>query len=119
MGYWKGSGFAVLLDMISALISGGFTTAGIDKANKGSGGSSNQVFIAINPRKINPQEFIDNALNETIAQIKSAVPAKEKGEIFFPGENPEQSVKTRKENMELGIPVDDKVWEKVKALAGF
>jgi 3-dehydro-L-gulonate 2-dehydrogenase len=37
--------------MISALVSGGLTTAGIDKTNKGSGGSSNQVFIAINPSK--------------------------------------------------------------------
>jgi 3-dehydro-L-gulonate 2-dehydrogenase len=114
MGYWKGSGFAVLLDMISALLSGGLTTAGIDKANKGSGGSSNQIFIAINPLKINTQDFIDNALSETITQIKSSVPAKEGGEIFFPGE---QSVKTRKENTELGIPVDDVVWAKVKALA--
>ena len=114
MGYWKGSGFAVMLDLFSALLSGGLTTAGIDKANKGSGGSSNQVFIAINPQKINMQEFIDHALAETIVQIKSSVPAKEGDEIFFPGE---QSVKTRKENSQLGIPVDEKVWEKVKSLA--
>lgn len=114
MGYWKGSGFAVMLDLVSALASGGLTTAGIDKANKGSGGSSNQVFIAINPLKINTQEFIDHALSETITQIKSSVPAKEGGEIFFPGE---QSVKTRKENSELGIPVDERVWVKVKELA--
>ena len=113
-GYWKGSGFAVLLDILSALLSGGLTTAGIDKINKGSGGSSNQIFIAINPLKINTQEFIDNALNETITQIKSSVPAKENGEVFFPGEN---SAKTRNENMELGIAVDDKVWAKVKELA--
>ena len=113
-GYWKGSGFAVLLDIFSALLSGGLTTAGIDKINKGSGGSSNQIFIAINPLKINTQEFIDNALNETITQIKSSVPAKENGEVFFPGEN---SAKTRNENMELGIAVDDKVWAKVKELA--
>ena len=113
-GYWKGSGFAVLLDIFSALLSGGLTTAGIDKINKGSGGSSNQIFIAINPLKINTQEFIDNALNETITQIKSSVPAKENGEVFFPGEN---SAKTRNENIALGIPVDDKVWAKVKELA--
>src|SRR6478752_532954 len=113
-GYWKGSGFAVMLDLISALLSGGLTTAGIDKANKGSGGSSNQIYIAINPLKINTQEFIDNALSETITQIKSSVPAKENGEVFFPGEN---STKTRNENNELGIPVDEKVWSKVKELA--
>ena len=115
IGYWKGSGFAVMLDLFSALLSGGLTTAGIDKVNKGSGGSSNQVYIAINPLMINTQEFVDLALHETISQIKHAVPAKENGQIFFPGEN---SVKTRNENLKIGIPVDDKVWNKVIELAG-
>ncbi|MDD2305520.1 MAG: 3-dehydro-L-gulonate 2-dehydrogenase [Prolixibacteraceae bacterium] len=114
MGFWKGSGFAVMLDLISALLSGGLTTAGIDKAGKGSCGSCCQIFIAIDPRKINTQEFIDQALQETIEQLKSSVPADENGEIFYPGE---QSLKTRQENMELGIPVDDGIWANVKALA--
>jgi 3-dehydro-L-gulonate 2-dehydrogenase len=114
MGYWKGSGFAVLLDIISSLLSGGLTTAGIDKFDKGSCGSCCQVFIAIDPLKINTQEFIDNALSETIVQLRSSVPAKENSEIFYPGE---QSLKSRKENMELGIPVDDGIWAKVKELA--
>jgi 3-dehydro-L-gulonate 2-dehydrogenase len=114
MGYWKGSGFAVLLDLISALLSGGLTTAGIDKFDRGSCGSCCQVFIAINPLKINTQEFIDQTLNETIQQLKSSEPATEKGEIFYPGE---QSLKTRNENTELGIPVDDGIWARVKELA--
>ncbi len=114
-GYWKGSGFAILLDIISALLSNGLTTAGIDKAGKGSCGSCNQVFIAINPLKINSQEFIDAALNETIEQLKTSFPADENGEIFYPGE---RSLKTRTENMKSGIPVDDGVWAKVRNLAG-
>lgn len=114
MGMWKGSGFAIMLDLISALSSGGRTTAGIDKVGKGSGGGSNQIFIAVDASKINTQEFIDRALNETIEQIKSSVPAKENGEIYFPGE---QSMKTRNENRELGIPVDDGVWARIRELA--
>ncbi len=114
IGYWKGSGFAVMLDLVSALLSGGLTTAGMDKANKGSGGSSNQIYMAVNPLKIDTQAFVDHAINETITQIKSSVPAKENGEVFFPGE---QSAKTRKENDQLGIPVDDKVWAKVVELS--
>lgn len=114
IGFWKGSGFAVMLDIFSSLLSGGLTTAGIDKAGKGSCGSCCQVFISINPLKINTQEFIDKALSETIIQIKSSVPAEENREIFYPGE---QSLKSRKENMESGIPVDDGIWSKVKALA--
>jgi len=113
-GYWKGSGFAILLDIMSALLSKGFSTAGIDKAGKGSCGSCNQVFIAIDPLKINTQEFIDNILEETIRQLKFSEPAKENGEIYYPGE---RSLKTRLINLELGIPVDEEVWEKVKELA--
>lgn len=114
MGYWKGSGFAVMLDLISALLSGGLTTAAIDRAGLGSCGSCCQVFIAINPLKINSQEYIEQVLNETIHQLKTSVPADENGEIFYPGE---QSLKKRRENLELGIPVDDGIWSKVKELA--
>jgi 3-dehydro-L-gulonate 2-dehydrogenase len=114
MGYWKGSGFAILLDIISSLLSGGLTTAGIDKYDKGSCGSCCQVFIAIDPLKFNTKEFVENAINETIEQIKNSVPVKENSGIYYPGE---QSLRTRKENMELGIPVDPGVWEKVKELA--
>jgi len=114
MGYWKGSGFAILLDVIAALLSGGLTTAGIDQFGKGSCGSCCQVFIAIDPLKINTREFIDHALEQIIGQIKGSVPANDGGEIFYPGE---QSLRTRSENMELGIPVDDGVWAKVKELA--
>ena len=114
MGFWKGSGFAILLDVLASLLSGGLSTAAIDKFDKGSCGSCCQVFIAINPLKINTQELIDKVLSETITQIKLSVPVKENSEIFYPGE---QSLKTRIENLAMGIPVDDDVWAKVKELA--
>ena len=114
MGFWKGSGFAVLLDVLASLLSGGLSTAAIDKFDKGSCGSCCQVFIAINPLKINTQELIDKVLSETITQIKLSVPVKENSEIFYPGE---QSLKTRHENLAIGIPVDDGVWAKVRELA--
>jgi 3-dehydro-L-gulonate 2-dehydrogenase len=114
MGFWKGSGFAVLLDVLASLLSGGLSTAAIDKFDKGSCGSCCQVFIAINPLKINTQELIDKVLSETITQIKLSVPVTKNSEIFYPGE---QSLKTRHENLAIGIPVDDGVWAKVRELA--
>ena len=114
MGFWKGSGFAILLDVLASLLSGGLSTAAIDKFDKGSCGSCCQVFIAINPLKINTQELIDKLLSETITQIKTSVPVTKNSEIFYPGE---QSLKTRIENLAMGIPVDDDVWAKVKELA--
>ena len=112
-GYWKGSGFAILLDIISALLSNGLSTAGIDKTGKGSCGSCNQVFIAIDPLKINTQDFIDNVLNETIQQLKQSELAEGMSDIYYPGE---KSLKIRIENLKMGIPVDDRVWAKVKEL---
>ncbi|MEI6586356.1 MAG: 3-dehydro-L-gulonate 2-dehydrogenase [Sediminibacterium sp.] len=114
MGFWKGSGFAILLDVLASLLSGGLSTAAIDKFDNGSCGSCCQVFIAINPLKINTQELIDKVLSETITQIKTSVPVTKNSEIFYPGE---QSLKTRHENLAMGIPVDDGVWAKVKELA--
>jgi len=114
-GYWKGSGFAIMLDLFSALLSGGLTTAGVDKAGKGNCGRNSQVFIAFDPLRLNAPGFLEQAINETIEQLKSSVPANKGGNILYPGE---QSLKIRKENIELGIPVDDGVWMKVKELAG-
>ena len=114
MGYWKGSGFAVMLDLFSALLSGGLTTAKIDKAGLGSCGSCCQVFIAIDPLRFNSGEFVEQAIADTIAQIKSSEMAEGVNEIYYPGV---QSLKTRAENMKSGIPVDDGVWAKVMELA--
>jgi 3-dehydro-L-gulonate 2-dehydrogenase len=114
MGYWKGSGFAVMLDLFSAMLTGGLTTAEIDKAGKGSCGSCSQVFIAFDPIKFNAEGFLDQAIQGTIDQLKASIPVQEGGEIFYPGE---QSLRKRNENNELGIPVDDSVWAKVKELA--
>jgi len=104
-----------MLDLFSALLSGGLTTAGVDKAGKGNCGRNSQVFIAFDPLRLNAPGFLEQAINETIEQLKSSVPANKGGNILYPGE---QSLKIRKENIELGIPVDDGVWLKVKELAG-
>jgi len=112
----KGSGFAILLDLISALLSGGLTTAGIDKFDKGSCSSCSQVFIAIDPISFNSAEFVEKSIEDTIQQIKTSQLAEGINEIYYPGE---QSLKNRLENRELGIPVDDGIWARVKELAGF
>ena len=114
MGYWKGYGFAVMLGLFSAMLSGGLSTSKIDKAGWGSCGSCCQVFIAIDPNKFSSAEFIELAIADTVLQLKSSELAEGVNEIYYPGE---QSLKTRAENMKLGIPVDDGVWANVKELA--
>ncbi|HBF38416.1 MAG TPA: 3-dehydro-L-gulonate 2-dehydrogenase [Firmicutes bacterium] len=113
-GYWKGSGLAMVLDLVVAILSNGLATAGIDKLSKGgSCVGCSQIFIAINPYLAGGKEFVERTLNETIAQIKSAEPVKEGGAIYFPGE---LAAKTRKENTEQGIPVDEGIWNELLRL---
>lgn len=113
IGYWKGSGFAIVLDVIAALLAGGLATSGIDKVQEGSCGGCCQVFIAIDPNIAGGKEFAMHTVNETVEQIKASEPATEGGEVFFPGEI---AAKLRKENMEKGIPVDEGVWNDLLSL---
>lgn len=113
MGYWKGSGFAIVLDLIAAIISGGLATSGIDKKQEGGGSKYCQLFIAIDPNLAGGKEFVEATLNETIDQIKDTMPAVDGGEIFYPGEI---AMKLRNENLEKGIPVDEGVWKEVLSL---
>ena len=112
-GYWKGSGFAILLDTVAAILSNGLATSGIDKVQEGSCGGCSQIFIAIDPYVAGGKDFVERTLNETVTYVKTSEPAIAGGEIYYPGE---MSAKTRKENMEKGIPADDNVWNEILSL---
>ncbi|MCE2833536.1 MAG: 3-dehydro-L-gulonate 2-dehydrogenase [bacterium] len=116
MGYWKGSGFAMMLDLIGAILSGGRTTSEVDAYGKGSCGSCCQIFVAFDPTRFGNAESIREALEGTIRHLHGAKPVTPNGEIRYPGEG---TLRTRAENLLAGVPVDENTWEKVRALAGF
>jgi 3-dehydro-L-gulonate 2-dehydrogenase len=113
-GYWKGSSLAIMLDLFAGILSQGNTTASVDTAGYGNCGACSQVFIAIDPLKISNQAFIDQALETTIGQLHNAKPTEPGVQIQYPGE---RSLRTRKENQAMGVPVHEAVWERVKGLA--
>jgi 3-dehydro-L-gulonate 2-dehydrogenase len=115
MGYWKGSGFAIMLDLIGAILSGGRTTSQIDALGKGSCGSCCQLFVAFDPTRFGHADSIREAVEGTIRQLHNATPVTPDGGIRYPGEG---TLKTRAENLRLGVPVDEGTWAKVRALAG-
>jgi 3-dehydro-L-gulonate 2-dehydrogenase len=106
---------AIISYLFAGILSQGNTTASVDKAGYGNGGACSQVFIAIDPLKISNQAFLNQALEATINQIHHSKPAESGAKIQYPGEG---SLRTRKENQALGVPVHEAVWERVKALAG-
>lgn len=108
MGYWKGSGLSILLDMIIALLADGPTVTQIGA--QGSETGLSQVFIAIDPAKFGG----DSALVEDIvAHIHASHPAVPGHEVRCPGEGEHRA---RKENLEQGIPVDPGKWEQLLAM---
>lgn len=112
IGYWKGAGLSLLLDLLGTVLSSGLSTSEISKQSSDEYGIS-QVFIAIDLKKLPNFPAIESTLNQILSDYLSAKPVDEKTIIRYPGQN---ILKTRHENLEKGIPVNSKTWENIKAL---
>ncbi|MBB5338068.1 3-dehydro-L-gulonate 2-dehydrogenase [Tunturiibacter gelidoferens] len=109
VGYWKGSGLSLVLDMLAAMISGGLATHQIPRDPLRESGLS-QVFLAIDPTTIaDPQELsqIADAILDSLHQATPADPGKP---IRYPGQ---QTLQLREENLRLGVPVDPEIWHQL------
>jgi 3-dehydro-L-gulonate 2-dehydrogenase len=111
VGYWKGAGLALLLDILAAVLSGGFPTHEISKRKYEHGIS--QVFIAIDLSKLGTHSVISNTINQIIDDYHNSIRKSESVEILYPGE---RVLKTRKENLLNGIPVNKMIWNKIISL---
>lgn len=112
MGYWKGSGLSIVLDMIATLLSNGASVAEITQDHSDEYGVS-QVFIAIEVDKLIDGATRDAKLRRIIDFITSAERADEGVAIRLPGH---EFTHLREENRRNGITVDDRVWAKIQAL---
>ncbi|MFA5244259.1 MAG: 3-dehydro-L-gulonate 2-dehydrogenase [Pedobacter sp.] len=103
IGFWKGSGLSLMLDVLLTAITGGRSTAAIDSTVRESGVS--QIFLCLHQSDMHHQ-----LIEEIIRYTRSGTPAEPGGRILYPGEN---TLKTRKENELYGIPVNGKIWDEV------
>ena len=108
MGYWKGSGLSIVLDLIATVLTDGNSVSKIGTFGDEIG--LTQIMIAVDPTKFNTVEQTDAIVDEILADVKSSEPIKEGGEVLYPGE---LELKNIKENKEQGIPVVEEVWESV------
>ena len=111
IGYWKGAGLSLLLDILSTILSGGISTSEISKSGVEYGVS--QVFIAICLSKLSNYQSIENSVNEIINNLKQSEPENANTFIRYPGES---VVKIRGDNLKNGIPVNRKIWNKISGL---
>jgi 3-dehydro-L-gulonate 2-dehydrogenase len=97
IGYWKGSGLSLVLDMIAAILAGGLATHQIPKDPERETGIS-QFFLAIDPA----------GLGGDAAAISDGIVAST--DSRYPGR---RTLELRAENLALGVPVDESVWREV------
>lgn len=106
IGFWKGSGLSLMLDLLATLLSGGKSTSKISEHEKEWGVS--QVFICLKT----DTEQNERLINEILDYTKSSNPV-DGEQVSYPGEN---MLKTRERNLRDGIPVNEEIWERVLAM---
>jgi 3-dehydro-L-gulonate 2-dehydrogenase len=111
IGYWKGAGLALLLDIMATILAAGISTHEISKREVEHAVS--QVFIAIDTKKLSNYPAIDHAISDIIGDLKKSVPESTATAIRYPGE---RVLLTRTENLKNGIPVKKKVWDEIVLL---
>ncbi len=107
IGLWKGAGLSLLLDILAAVLSNGNAThhLGATKVDH----AMSQVFLCFYLPKLGISEYPEAQLDAIIDNLKSAAVFGD-NEVRYPGEN---ILKIRAENLQKGVPVDEKIWEKV------
>ena len=113
MGYWKGAALSFLLDTFAGCLSMGNMVAGIGRLQGDEHGLS-QVFIAINYRKIVPAQQAEATLDDAMDYLLHSQLDGKARHIVYPGQRAKEHKAT---NTQLGIPVDERIWEQIRALA--
>lgn len=101
VGFWKGSGLSILLDLTAALLSGGKPTCDIEP-DPGAESQICQVFMAFAPPE---HPGLADRVVESLRQAGE--------EVRYPGE---KTLERRKESDAQGILAAEATWEKIQKL---
>jgi 3-dehydro-L-gulonate 2-dehydrogenase len=109
VGYWKGSGLALVMDMFAAMLSGGLATHQIPRDPFRESGLS-QIFLAIDPSSIADPQELTRIAEGVLNSLREATPVDPGKPVRYPGE---QTLLLREENLRLGVPVDADIWKQI------
>jgi 3-dehydro-L-gulonate 2-dehydrogenase len=112
VGYWKGSGLAIVLDMIAAVMALGQATHQLAPDPLLEVGIS-QIFLTMNPQALGSTARADQIADEIVDSLHNARPVAVGERVRYPGE---QTLRVRAENEKLGLPVEPAVWEQILAM---
>jgi 3-dehydro-L-gulonate 2-dehydrogenase len=109
IGYWKGSGLSLVLDMIAAMTSLGKATHQLSTDPLLEAGIS-QAFLAINSAALGDEQKVSQIAGDIIGSLHRCRPTEKGIKIRYPGE---QTLRIRAETRKLGLPVEPAVWEQI------
>ena len=109
VGYWKGSGLSLVLDMLAAMLSTGLATHQIPRDPTRESGIS-QIFLAVDPSTIAQPQELSRIAEGILNSLREATPVDPGKPVRYPGE---QTLQLREENLRLGVPVDPEIWRRI------
>jgi 3-dehydro-L-gulonate 2-dehydrogenase len=111
IGYWKGAGLSLLLEILAVILSGGRSTSELTSSGVEYGVS--QVFIAVSLSNLSNYQSIKTNIDEIITNLKKSEKENVDTFIRYPGES---VAMIREENIKNGIPVNEEIWGIIKGL---
>ena len=108
IGYWKGSGLSLMLDLIAAALSGGLTSWGVGQNPYET--QLSQVFIAVDLNRLPDAEAFSQRLKMTLQDMLTSAPVDPERPVHYPGQN---MMRTRADHLGHGSPVDEGIWDAV------
>lgn len=109
IGYWKGSGLALVLDILASVISDGDSTHEIGARPHETAVS--QVYIAIDTSKLG--DNADAKIDAIVTDFLGASPLEGVDSVRYPGEG---MLAIRRDSLANGIPVDPDLWLQLQSL---
>ncbi|MEM6771567.1 MAG: 3-dehydro-L-gulonate 2-dehydrogenase, partial [Bacteroidota bacterium] len=111
IGYWKGSAFSIVLDMLVTSLSAGQSTYRIGRG--GDETAISQVFLCIFPEVFPDRTLRESLVNEIIDYTHDVTPLTPGQKTFYPGE---RSARSFARNQDHGMEVSEEVWQSVRTL---
>jgi 3-dehydro-L-gulonate 2-dehydrogenase len=108
IGYWKGSGLALMLDLMAGLLSGGQFTHQV-VADPEEESRLSQVFIAFDFSSLTDPKTTAQLADQVIQHFQFSEKTGES--IRYPGQH---VLEARRENMARGIPVRPLIWKEIQ-----
>lgn len=102
IGFWKGSGLAMMLDLVASTLSGGRATHQIEPDPMRETGLS-QLFLALDPSAVGAPADADEVADAIVRHLLQDAD----GGVRYPGQ---RTLEIRRVSLKAGVEVDEELW---------